>query len=591
MKNSMFRSSCAVILLLCAWTAVAQSPESRVVVYSANKIVTMDDDQPTGRFVAVHDGRILGVADRLEGLTPLIGDRETIVDTQFVDRILMPGFIDPHLHPIMAAVLLPTTFITPEDWELPTQLVAGVTSPDGYRDKLAQEVAASDDAVIITWGYHQLWHGPLDRKDLDAIESDRPVIVWHRSFHEIVVNSAAMTYLGFPDASTFASALSQPGVDPSHANYEAGHISETALALAFPALQRIVFTPEHLQTGMAMLRTMMLKAGVTTIADMATGIFAPFEMESAIIRNSFERDDSPARVVLVPTMSQMIARKGSLDAAISYLRDAQTAAQGHRVFLNNRVKVFADGAFFSQYMRMNPPGYDDGHEGKWLTVPSELDRITRALWAAGFTIHCHVNGDEGLDVVLDILEAAQAETPRTDHRFTLEHVGYSSPAQSERVAALGALVSAQPNYLFVLSRQYSEHGLGPERASQMSRLGSFEKQGVRIALHSDLTMAPVDPLFLAWIAANRINMEGETMAPDERLSLDKALRAITIDAAYVLGLESEIGSISAGKRADFAVVDRDPYEAGAAALKDIQVHGVVFEGVPYPLNQGGGVRN
>jgi predicted amidohydrolase YtcJ len=133
----------------------------------------------------------------------------------------------------------------------------------------------------------------------------------------------------------------------------------------------------------------------------------------------------------------------------------------------------------------------------------------------------------------------------------------------------------------VLSDIYAKNGLGYDRASQMVRLGTLERQGTVVALHSDLTMAPADPLFLAWIATNRLTMEGNLMGPEERLSLDKALRAITIDAAYVIGLENEIGSISAGKKADFAVLEQDPYAVDVSELRDIPVWGVVFEGKPY----------
>jgi hypothetical protein len=98
-------------------------------------------------------------------------------------------------------------------------------------------------------------------------------------------------------------------------------------------------------------------------------------------------------------------------------------------------------------------------------------------------------------------------------------------------------------------------------------------------------MAPALPLNSAWVAANRINAEGEVMAEAEKLTLDQALRAITIDAAHILGRESEIGSLRAGKMADFAVLEADPYEWGAERLKDVPVWGTVFEGKPYKANR------
>ena len=140
------------------------------------------------------------------------------------------------------------------------------------------------------------------------------------------------------------------------------------------------------------------------------------------------------------------------------------------------------------------------------------------------------------------------------------------------------MVSAQPNYIRVLGDVYATEGLGPDRAATMNRLGSLERKGVPLGLHSDFNMAPIDPLYLAWVAANRITVGGQVKAPEERLSLDKALRAITIEAAEVIGMDALVGSLAAGKRADFAVLDKDPYAAGAAGLRDLRVLGVVYEG-------------
>lgn len=99
-----------------------------------------------------------------------------------------------------------------------------------------------------------------------------------------------------------------------------------------------------------------------------------------------------------------------------------------------------------------------------------------------------------------------------------------------------------------------------------------------MGLHSDFNMALINPLYLAWIAANRITLEGHAMAPNERLTLDKALRAITIEAAQVIGMDAMIGSIAVGKRADFAALDKDPATVGSAGLRELKVVGVVFEG-------------
>ena len=572
-----------VLVLLLLIPQISISAER--IVFEARKIITMDQSMPEARYIAVEDGRILGVGNSLAQLDAWLVNQNYRIDSQFSEKVLLPGLIDPHLHPLMAAVLLPTAFITPEDWTLPSGEFPGVTTPEDYRQRLRELISNNQSSdPFITWGYHQLWHGDLDRQLLDEIEPNRAVIVWHRSFHEIIMNTAAMRFLELDSESLFADIISAPGIDPSHADYSAGHLSETALGVGLARLQPVILAPDKLNAGMTIIQKMLRQNGVTTIADMATGLFASFNIEAALIKQTFDHQDSAVRVILVPNVKPMVEQMGSADAVMEFLNQMQASQISNKVFLNNRVKLLADGAFFSQYMRMNPPGYTDGHEGKWLTEPAELESLARAFWNNGYHIHTHVNGDEGLDAVLNTLEKLLLEKPRPDHRFTLEHFGYSTIAQAQRLHTLGAQVSAQPNYVYVLSDNYAQNGLGYDRASQMVRLGTLERQGTVVALHSDLTMAPADPLFLAWIAANRLTMEGTIMGPSERLSLDKALRAITIEAAHVIGLEDEIGSISAGKKADFAVLEQDPYEVDVTSLKDIPIWGVVFEGIPYAAN-------
>ena len=574
----------------------------------------MNPERSEARAVAVQDGRILALGDNadtliaelqshtfvsanpdadsdvgIDGSSDNFTNRKIEIDQTYADQVLMPGFIDPHLHPMMASVLLPMEFITPEDWHLPRGDFPGVRTPEGYLARLKTAIAShrsgstdGEHQPFFTWGWHHLWHGNISRQMLNELDSEFPVIVWHRSFHEIALNDAALEMLELGTRDLFDAAIAAHGADPQHASFDQGTLAETALIVALPKLAPRILAPDHLQRGMASLVGMMRQSGVTTIADMATGMFASFDEEAQIMAATFERPDVPARALLVPVGHRLAAEEGGIEAAIAGMQERAANWPYHKLLLNNRVKVLSDGAFFSQYMQMNPPGYLDGHEGKWIMKPEQLSQVSNAFWQAGFTVHCHVNGDKGLDVVLDMLAALRNAGITGNQQFVLEHLGFSSEEQNRRIAELGARVSAQPNYLYVLSQIYSEQGLGPERAHAISRLGSLERLSVPVTLHSDATMAPVDPLFLAWIAANRENMEGQILRPDERLSLHTALRAITFDAALILGLEHEIGSIEVGKRADFTALAANPYEVGATGLKDIAVTGVVFNGQNFP---------
>lgn len=551
----------------------ARAGSAPVTVFEAN-FVTMEPSLPQARFVATAGGMILGAADRLDSLSAWTAGREVTVDRRFAGRTVMPGLIDPHIHPMQSAVMLGIPFIAPDDWVLPRGTYPGVRTPQGYRQRLVELMAQDQARPLITWGYHELFHGRIDRQVLDELAPDRPLVVWQRSFHDIFVNTAALREWGIAEPAAFASALAAVNANPEHGDLARGKFSETGLALALAKLRPVILAPERLRAGMADLQTLLRRHGVTTTADMATGIFAGFEVEAGLIRVAFEAPGCSTRIDLVP----MAAELDRVADPVAWQATTSARIDGARVRLPRRVKLLADGAYFAQNMRMNPPGYSDGHLGKWITEPDVLVRQVKRYWEAGFCLHIHVNGDEGLDVVLGALEPVISGPRRAGQTVTLEHLGYSSEAQCRRIARLGLMVSGQPNYVRVLGNAYAAKGLGPDRAAAMDRFGSLERMGVPLGLHSDFNMAPIDPFYLAWIAANRITLDGNLLAPDERISLDKALRAITIEAAQVIGRDAEIGSIAAGKRADFAVLGSDPRKGGVAGLDKVRVEAVVFEG-------------
>jgi predicted amidohydrolase YtcJ len=554
---------------------IAAAQSAPVTIFEAAKIVTMEPSLPSARFVAVAEGIILGLADSVAALEPWTRGRAVTVDRRFAKNVLMPGLIDPHVHPVQAAVMLNIPFVAPEDWVLPSGTYKGAQTPSAYRLHLAEELAKSKADPFICWGHHQLFHGSIDRAELDRIAPDRAVIIWQRSFHEVIVSSAVLKTWGLGGEAAFNLAVAAIEADPDHASFERGVFSETALPIALGKLRPAIITPEKIRKGMAAMQRMMLTSGVTTVSDMGTGIFAGFETEAQLIKAAFERSGNPSRVMLMP-MANLLAKEKDI---IGWFDDVDGRFASPHVRVDKRVKMFADGAFFSQSMRMNAPGYSDGHIGKWITTPEAVGTQFKRFWDAGFDLHVHVNGDEGLDVVLYGLAALPIRRGQT---ITLEHLGFSTEAQNRRIAQMGLMVSAQPNYIRVLGDVYAKDGLGPDRAATMNRLGSLERKGVPLGLHSDFNMAPIDPLYLAWIASNRITIGGSVKAPEERLSLDKALRAITIEAAQVIGMDAIVGSIAAGKKADFAVLDRDPYVAGAARLRDVKVQGVIYEGAWSP---------
>jgi predicted amidohydrolase YtcJ len=567
-------------------TATKNHHPAALTIFTARRIHTMDESLPLATAVAVSEGRIVAVGD-LESMAPWREGRQVTVDERFADKVLLPGLIDNHIHPFLGAILMPTEHIAPEPWrQADGSMKPAARTPEDYRRMLIESAGVRTDKneLYVTFGYQRNLHGAYNRTVLDQLFPDRPVMLIQRSFHEHIFNTAGLAKLGI----TQEDVSSHP-----QANWAEGTFVETALEITLTRMMPLILAPDWYHRGLKMMTQLMQQGGITTAADMLFGALDP-DFELAELDLVLEKGGAPMRVInifdcrAIANRAQGKKATGAPDEPVDFKAaiapmEALMKRASPKVRFSKAIKLFSDGAMFSQAMRMNAPGYIDGHEGEWLMTPAVMSDGVSTFWKAGWQIHMHVNGDAAMDSVLDAIQAAQEEKPRFDHRFYMHHVGYHSAAQTDRIAALGAHASVNPYFLHALGDDYSRVGLGPERASQITRCGSLVRAGIKVSFHSDFMMAPPEPLLLAWCAATRKTLSGKVMSPAERLTLTQALRGVTIDAAWALRMEHEVGSIVAGKLADFCVLEDDPYELGADGLKDIRVAGTVFEGQPHML--------
>lgn len=182
------------------------------------------------------------------------------------------------------------------------------------------------------------------------------------------------------------------------------------------------------------------------------------------------------------------------------------------------------------------------------------------------------------ELAIETLDAALKKEPRRDHRFTLQHCQLARPAQFRRMARLGMCVNLFANHHYYWGDEHYRYTVGPDRALRMNACRTALDLGVPMTVHSDAPVTPLGPLFTAWCAVNRLTASGRVQGEAERISVAEALHAITLGAAFTLGMDHLIGSIEIGKRADFAVLDADPTAVDPAALKDIAVWGTVQGG-------------
>ena len=549
-------------------------------IFTAREIVTLDPGRPGAEAVAVVNGRILWVGDLTE-VTDILGDQPYTIDRSFADHVLVPGFVAQHDHPVLAALTMSSEILSIEDWVLPGRTVPAVRDKQDFIERLTRAVNAAPPSVdaILTWGYHAGFFGPLTRTELDAISTTKPIIVWARSCHEMVFNTATMQRAGITDAvfGTFSASAKE------QSNMAEGHFWEQGLFAVLPHIANFVASPQRLQAGLELTRDYMHAKGITT-GNEPGGILAKPVQDG--VNAVFSSPDMPFRWSFMVDAKSMVATYPDDGQVITQSQQLASWYGGMTSLAPMQAKLFADGAIYSQLMQVRAP-YLDGHKGEWMMDQPAFERGFRIFWDAGYQIHIHVNGDAGLDLVLATLESNLRRNPRYDHRTVLVHFAVSDADQVARIKSLGAIVSGNPYYVAALADQYGKVGLGPERADEMVRLGDLNRNGISWSLHSDMPMAPADPLFLMWCAVNRLTASGRVAAPEQRVTAEQALRGVTIAAAHSLKLEDEIGTIAAGKRANFTVLADNPLTVDPLKIKDVAVWGTVMEGrvLPAPKAQ------
>ncbi len=557
-------------------------PLPETTVYVARSVITMDPAAPRAEAVAVVGDRIAAVGSR-DDIVGLIGDQPFRVDETFADKVMMPGFVEQHVHPVLAALTMTTKVISIEPWDAQDGFSEQVRDPEGYRQRLQAALAMHDDPneTFVTWGYHHYMHGEMSRAILDELAPDFPAIVWHRSCHEFFLNTKVMELYGVTEewyASQSASVLEQSDFDEGHF-FEQGALA--LLGLIAPAIA----TPERMKNGLEYSVGYYHRAGVTTACE--PGGFFSKELQDAV-NAVYSPDGTPFNHFFIGDgKSFVLPHLDDPEAVIEMATTVYDWGTGRTAYLPKQIKLFTDGAIFSQLMQMRD-GYTDGHEGAWIMDPEVFIYAFQTFWDAGWQIHIHNNGDAGMDLLLDTLETALRRNPRFDHRTVIVHFGFAAKDQIERAAQLGAMVSANPYYVTALAGRYGDIGIGLERNARMVPLGDVEALGVPMSFHSDMPMAPAKPLQLAWSALNRKTLEGDVVGPDQRVSVETALKAITIDSAYTIQMEDEVGSITPGKLANFTILEQDPYEVKVEDFDKIPIWGTILEGRVQPVETAEG---
>jgi len=544
-----------------------------ITIYHAKEVVTLDEKVASANAVSVKSDRVMAIGS-LDDLIERNPDAS--INRQFQNDVIVPGFIEHHIHPFLSAITMNAEIISIEGWDLPNNQSIAYRDRDSYMQRLSEiEENMKSDSPLITWGFHHYFHGDLSREDLDRISKDRPILVMHRSYHEFILNTPALEY--FDISQEFIESLDEEA--RAYADFDRGHFSEQGMISVFPKLLRHLGKPEYLLSGLQLTEDYLHQNGVTMIANPGAWLIKSIQDAKNLILGD---ENTPFRSFFIPS-ALILSEDHDVPELVEEAKKLLEWGGGKVEYLPNRIKLFADGAMYSQNMVLSE-GYLDGHQGAWLMQEGLYRSAFKLFWDEGYQIHIHQNGDEALDLILDVLEENMANNPREDHRTTIVHFGISRADQMDRVKSLGAIISANPYYVTALSDLYSKKGLGPERALEMVRLGDVDRAGIRFGLHSDMPMAPGSPLVLMHAAVNRINFANEVAGPKQRVSPLAALKGVTLDAAYIMGLEDDYGSISEGKLANFTILSENPLSVNPQTIKDIEIKATIVEGKHYPID-------
>ncbi|MEO5360793.1 MAG: amidohydrolase [Nitrospirota bacterium] len=555
--------------------ALSDSGSNTITVFKAKKIVTMNPLQPEAEAVAVMNGKIVAVGTT-EDIKPLLQGKTAVVYEDFSNYVMLPGFIDSHMHALPTGVLWEYPYVGYYNMVKPDGTTAvGLTTKADVLSNIQAGVQKTTGQWYETWGFDPaLLNGAtISKTDLDPISGDKIVVVINASLHIMYVNSAALTKAGITSATTTQGVVKDTSGQPT------GELREIAamslITSKMPVAETALLLPKALSNAAALAQ----RVGVTTMTD------ARLTDASTYLMYYLKSLDPtfPQRVVVFPAIEMIKSQAVQNVGGAAFIKWFSDTYNTDRLKMGP-VKFVTDGSIQGYTANLKPPYYYDGTPNGMDTY--SLDNLTVDLLSihmAGLQGAMHTNGDQASENALAAIAYVQSVYPRTDSRFRLEHAQMVGDSQLQTIAKLGVTPNFFINHVYYWGDFHYNHTLGPQRALVMDPLATAKNYGIRFALHCDSSVTAVNPLFMVWAAVNRQTATGFSLGTTETISVNDALKAVTIDAAYLLFEEKVKGSIEVGKLADFAILGQNPLEVDKTKIKDIGVIATVVGGTVFSV--------
>lgn len=531
--------------------------EHETEILLPTELVTVDPNFASANAVLVEGPEIIavGTVDECRAVSTRRGNADPCVTE--LNGVLLPGFIDPHAHPLMYGQLLSWVDCGPGK---------AASIPEIVELLRAAANAAEPGVPIRGYGYEHrnLAEGRHPtRFELDEVAQDREVYLMNASGHGGVANSYTFEINGVtrdtpnPEGGTFfrdddgelTGELSDAACNVLTGlnGVKVGHHGPNFHLADAPA--------EH-DRQLLVAQRRFLAAGVTTIGD------------AQVSKREFEAYLRSAATGALTMRVNMYLLSHLLDAAIEI---GIAGAFGNAHLSITGVKLYADGTL-GGWTAYFPEGYvgDPCRTGQLYHEPDEYRALVARAHAAGIQTATHAQSPTAIQMVLDAVAAAIDEAPRADPRHRIEHCGLPTSEQISQMAKLGIYPVNQPQHYYNWGEGVTDAiGTPGER---FNPLGEFAAAGVTVTLSSDAPVADPNPLEAIQTAATRVTRRGQRLGGNELLlSAEAALAAHTINGARALGREHDLGSITPGKRADFVLLEANPLTANTEHISEIPV--------------------
>jgi hypothetical protein len=534
------------------------------VIYINGDIVTLDKANPEAEAVATWQGKIVAIGSTSQ-LQKLGGPRTKIVDLG--GKTLVPGLIEPHSHFILYGpiALIRVDLSSPPVGQIKNmkELVEALSKRASVTAKGGWVSGFGYDDTTLEENRHPT------RYDLDKASADHPVFISHISGHFVSLNSKALLMAGINKDTP------QPvgGVirKDSKTGEPDGVLEEAAMLLLYailPALtldQRVALLAESARQYM--------KVGVTSCGDALVAGPGPVGAQDiSAYQRTIAEGSLPIRINMMIEANFLLKQSGGF----------LTGFGDDRIKIGP-AKIIGDGSIQGYTGWLTKPYHvpfkgDKAYCGYPFTQPEQLNPLVAELHKAGYQIAIHTNGDAAIDAAIEAFRLAQEAHPRTNCRHRLEHCQAVREDQLDKIAKMGITPSFFVSHTYYWGDRHRDIFLGPERGVRISPLKSALKRGIRFSIHSDCPVTPVSPLFCVFAAVNRLTSGGHVLGPEFRLTVEEALRAVTIDAAWQTFEEDIKGTIEVGKLADFTILDQNPLKIAPEQIRNIQVQGVIIGG-------------